>query len=71
MSVRGSKRGKSSHEQKAVGSAGGLLFMSAVKGKGSGQRTVRGAAGGTMVVGTSKTKHKLKRPSFEHSVRGR
>lgn len=70
MSVRGSKRGKSSHEQKPVGgAAGGLLFFKAVKG--SGTRTVRGAAGGTMTVGSSKTKHKLKRPSFEHSVRGR
>lgn len=70
MSVKGSKRGKSSHEQKPVGgAAGGLLFIKAIKG----QTPVRGAAGGLLFLKskTSASKHKLKRPSFEHRARGR
>lgn len=69
MSVRGSKRGKSSHEQKAVsrGGAGGSLFLKAAKGI----TPVRGAAGGLLFVKARHTrKHKLARPSFEHAARG-
>ena len=68
MSVRTSKRGKSSHEQKPVGAAaGGLLFMGTLHPK-----PTRGAAGGLLFLRSPKAaaKHRLKRPVFEHIARG-
>ena len=68
MSVKGSKRGKSSHEQRPVrGSAGGMLFVKAMKGI----TPVRGAAGGMLFLKPkSSTSPKLPTPGFEHKPRG-
>lgn len=71
MSVRGAKSGKSSHEQRRVGSAGGSLFDKAAKGI----TPVRGAAGGLLFLKPAshrrgKKKH-LPTPGFEHVARGR